>query len=138
MNREADVEREVAALGDFPRSALAERWRTTYGAPPALDVSAPLMRKALAWEIQAGAFGGLSAGARRALKAAGDGKPSTKTAAAGSRLVREWNGATHEVEVLESGYRWRGETWSSLSAIAREITGAKWSGPRFFGLAKRL
>ena len=55
----------------------------------------------------------------------------------GTRLIREWNGATYEVEVLESGYLWRGETWSSLSAIAKAITGAKWSGPRFFGLAKR-
>ena len=58
-------------------------------------------------------------------------------ASIGSRLLREWNGATYEVEVLDTGYRWRGEVWSSLSAIAREITGTKWSGPRFFGLTKR-
>ena len=55
----------------------------------------------------------------------------------GTRLIREWNGATYEVEVLESGYLWRGETWSSLSAIAKAITRAKWTGSRFFGLAKR-
>lgn len=137
MSREADVEREVAALCDLPRKALAERWAEAYGAPPAADVSAPLMRKALAWEIQATAFGGHSAKTLRTLKAAAKGGTVPKTASAGTRLVREWNGATYEVEVLEGGYRWRGETWTSLSAIAKAITGAKWSGPRFFGLAKR-
>ena len=131
------MEREVAALGDLPRKLLAERWRAAYGAPPAADVSAALMRKALAWEIQTQAWGGHSAKALRALKAAAKGGGASKTGAVGSRLVREWNGATYEVEVLESGYRWRSETWTSLSAIARAITGAKWSGPRFFGLAKR-
>ena len=137
MTTEADVEREVAALGDFPRKVLAERWRAAYGVPPAADVSAALMRKALAWEIQARAWGGHSAKTLRALKAAAKGGGASKAGAVGSRLVREWNGATYEVEVLESGYRWRGETWTSLSAIAAAITGAKWSGPRFFGLAKR-
>ena len=137
MSREADVEREVAALGDLPRKALAERWAGSYGATPAADVSPALMRKALAWEIQAKAFSGHSAKTLRTLKAVAGGKAPTRTASAGTRLVREWNGATYEVEVLESGYRWRGETWTSLSAIARAITGTKWSGPRFFGLAKR-
>ena len=137
MSREADVEREVAALGDLPRKALAERWASTYVAPPAADVSPALMRKALAWEIQAKAFGGHSAKTLRALKAVAKGRTVPKTTSAGTRLVREWNGATYEVEVLESGYRWRGETWTSLSAIAQAITGTKWSGPRFFGLAKR-
>ena len=49
--------------------------------------------------------------------------------------MREWNGRTHEVEVLEDGFRWQGRTWNSLSRIAREITGSNWSGPRFFGLS---
>ena len=53
---------------------------------------------------------------------------------AGARLVREWNGRTHEVEVLADGFLLRGQRFRSLSAIAREITGARWSGPRFFGV----
>lgn len=137
MSREADVEQEVAALGDLPRKDLAERWFAEFGAPPAVDVSSALMRKALAWEIQAKAFGGHSTKTLRTLKAVAAGKAAPKTASVGTRLVREWNGATYEVEVLENGYRWRGETWTSLSAIANAITGAKWSGPRFFGLARR-
>jgi hypothetical protein len=51
-----------------------------------------------------------------------------------ARLVREWNGVTHVVDRRENGFLYRGKTYRSLSAIAKEITGAKWSGPRFFGL----
>jgi hypothetical protein len=54
----------------------------------------------------------------------------------GARLMREWRGETHDVRVLEEGFEWRGARWRSLSAIAREITGTQWSGPRFFGLEK--
>jgi hypothetical protein len=52
----------------------------------------------------------------------------------GTRLIRDWNGTTIAVEVIEGGYSWEGKTWRSLSQIAREVTGAHWSGPRFFGL----
>jgi hypothetical protein len=58
-------------------------------------------------------------------------KPSIKP---GTRLVREWNGRTHHVEVLDKGFRWNDRTYRSLSSIAKAITGAHWSGPRFFGL----
>ena len=54
----------------------------------------------------------------------------------GARLIREWRGETHEVLVTEDGFLWRGENWRSLSVIAREMTGTRWSGPRFFGLDK--
>ncbi len=53
----------------------------------------------------------------------------------GARLLRSWGGETHEVLVIEEGFVWIGRTWRSLSAIAREMTGTRWSGPRFFGLA---
>ena len=53
---------------------------------------------------------------------------------AGTRLVREWNGETHTVLVHADGVEWRGQRYRSLSVVAREITGAHWSGPRFFGL----
>ena len=52
----------------------------------------------------------------------------------GTRIIREWKGETHEVIVEESGFRWRNQYFKSLSHIAREITGTRWSGPRFFGL----
>jgi Protein of unknown function (DUF2924)/Sodium/calcium exchanger protein len=56
---------------------------------------------------------------------------------AGARLVREWNGRTHTVTVEEEGFTYAGGNYRSLSAIARDITGARWSGPRFFGLAPK-
>jgi hypothetical protein len=59
---------------------------------------------------------------------------SPSTIKAGTRLLREWQGVVHEVIVLEDGFRYRGRTWRSLSAVAREITGTRWSGPLFFGL----
>lgn len=55
----------------------------------------------------------------------------------GNRLVREWNGTTHTVLVLGSGFEWQTKQYRSLSQIAEAITGAHWSGPRFFGLTKR-
>lgn len=96
------------------------------------------MEKALAYEFQRRAFGGMKASTRRTLRSvlAGDSAPAhSRSSAPGTRLVREWNGKTYEVEVIEGGFVWQGRTWRSLSRIAREITGANWSGPRFFGLA---
>jgi hypothetical protein len=52
----------------------------------------------------------------------------------GTRLIREWNGTEHVVDVIDGVYQWNDRTWRSLSAIAREITGTRWSGPRFFGV----
>ncbi|MGB4866749.1 MAG: DUF2924 domain-containing protein [Hyphomicrobium sp.] len=51
--------------------------------------------------------------------------------------MRDWRGTTHTVLVLDNGYEWQGELYRSLTQIAQAITGAHWSGPRFFGLAKR-
>jgi hypothetical protein len=54
----------------------------------------------------------------------------------GAKLMREWRGETITVLVLEDGFEWGGKRWRSLSMIAREITGTRWSGPRFFGIDK--
>ena len=66
--------------------------------------------------------------------AAGKERKASPTLQPGARLLREWNGTTHVVDVLPNGFHWNGTTHRSLSAIAREVTGAHWSGPRFFGL----
>ncbi|MEZ5879425.1 MAG: DUF2924 domain-containing protein [Nitratireductor sp.] len=60
--------------------------------------------------------------------------PAPMSLTPGSRLVREWHGKAHHVDVIEEGFVFEGKTYASLSAIAREITGARWSGPRFFGV----
>lgn len=138
----AGVEREIGLLADLPRVDLAKRWRGFYGIRPPKGVSQQLMIRAIAYEMQAKMYGGLKPAVSRQLQriAAGlvAGDPVTVRAVSrlkpGARLVREWNGITHVVEVIDNGFIWNGERHSSLSAIARTITGARWSGPRFFGL----
>ena len=94
--------------------------------------------------MQEQVLGGLTAATRRKLtRAAQDlakGRaPAThaKKIKPGIRLLREWQGVVHEVIVLERGVQYRGKAWPSLSAVAREITGTRWSGPLFFGLKGR-
>jgi hypothetical protein len=125
---------------DPARGRLTADWEAAFGSPPPPFLSVRFMEKALAYETQGRAQGRLPAQTRRQLRqmAEGGGRPIAATAMsslqAGSHLVREWKGRTYQVEVLPDGYRLDGRTWPSLSAIARHITGAHWSGPRFFGL----
>ena len=126
---------------DPDRGQITLDWRKPYGSPPPAYLSVMLMRKALAYEAQCKASGGLPASARRLLKQIASGKSvhiiNRGGIRAGAHLVREWNGRTYQVEVVDGGYRMDGELWPSLSAIAKHITGTTWSGPRFFGLNNR-
>ena len=99
-------------------------------------LSKPFLRRFLAFELQARRNGGLPKGFAAKLRAAAvsERRPKSPTLRPGGRLLREWNGKTHLVEVTDDGFVWNGQCYRSLSAIAREITGARWSGPRFFGL----
>ena len=138
-SKESEVARKIADLAELDRESLIARWRAAYGAPPR-KLSRALMEKALAYEIQCRAFGGLSGAAKRALRAAAastDGSTGPRLLNPGARLIREWNGIVHEVDVSGDGYVWQGQRYRSLTAIARAITGTKWSGPRFFGLSGR-
>jgi hypothetical protein len=139
-HKEGEVAREIADLTDLERESLVARWRSQYRKPPPRKLSRAVLEKALAYEIQCSAFGGLSSATKRALRAAASSKGTSTVARAvslGARLVREWNEIVHEVDVTGDGYIWQGETYRSLTAIACRITGTKWSGPRFFGLAGR-
>lgn len=132
------VEEEVAALSSLDGAALRQRC-TELMDQPAPSVSPKLLRLAIAWQIQANAFGGLSPAVRRQLQQAHSAKSKTQLAGAGTRLVREWQGIAHVVTIDEKGtICWDGRTWRSLSAVARAITGGHWSGPAFFGLRKTL
>jgi hypothetical protein len=132
-----DVDERVAALADLDRTALLGLWVSAFGPDVPPRLSRALMEKAIAYEIQAKAFGGLPVRTKRAIKAAvkADGKvASPPIPGRGTRFIREWHGRLHEVEVLDDSYLYRGEGYRSLSAIAQAITGTKWSGPRFFAL----
>jgi Protein of unknown function (DUF2924) len=136
-NRSLDLE----ALGERTPAELKARWQELYGSPPPARVSRKLLLRAVAYRMQEEVHGGLSAKTRKQLaRRASDlaaGRPRKAPAAKikpGTRLLREWQGVVHEVIVLENSAVYRGKSWPSLSAVAREITGARWSGPRFFGL----
>lgn len=132
----AELALSVAEVLALDRAGLAAAWRALHGSAPPRSMSQPLLRRVLAFDLQLRAAGGWPEGleARLTRLAAGGARARTAEPKAGGRLLREWNGITHVVEVTPDGYRWNGETWRSLSVIAREITGAHWSGPRFFGL----
>ena len=141
---EETLEAELETLPDLPRPELKARWQELYGTPCPPKMSRKLLRYAIAYRLQENAYGGLDKKTRRLLdKAAANlaaGKPVVPNGPKvkpGTRLLREWHGTMHEVIVLENGVQFRDEIWPSLSAVAREITGARWSGPRFFGLKER-
>ena len=126
---------QLEYLETMDRNALLSVWSQLHEAPAPKGIGQAVLRRFPAFEIQARQHGGLTKETRAALRTASKPKATPKLKP-GGRLIREWNGVTHVVDVTERGFEWRGETWRSLSAIAREITGAHWSGPRFFGLAK--
>jgi hypothetical protein len=132
---------DLAALGDLPLNELKERWSDLFGSACPPRMSRNILVRAIAYRIQERALGGLDRSTRRRLdRAAADlaaGRnpaPLAPKIKPGTRLLREWQGKVHEVIVLEKGVDFRGKPWPSLSAVAREITGTRWSGPRFFGL----
>lgn len=131
----------VAQLPTMKLDALRTTWRERFGEPPPLR-STDLMRRALAERLQMGGEGsGLDRRLAQAVAQHRTGcKPTLRTARfkAGSTLQREWKGQRHQVEVTADGYRWNGQDWKSLSSIAREITGSRWNGPRFFGLRQEI
>lgn len=130
-NRKKQAAAVVARLIDMPLAGLRAEWQKRYGQPPK-HRAADLLRRVLAWRIQADAFGDLDAATRRILS-----KEQTvlrPAAQPGMRLAREWAGRRYEVVVIESGVVFEGQTFGSLSEVARHITGRRWNGPRFFGL----
>jgi Protein of unknown function (DUF2924) len=133
----------LAGLKKMGVRELKTEWESLTGTP-APNNSRVWLEQRLAYRIQELAFGGLSKPLVRMLDAMADeveGKKVRKSVIAdprnpviGTRLVREWDGVEHVVTVLTDGFDWQGRRYKSLSAIARDITGTRWNGYRFFGL----
>lgn len=142
--RPEDVANELATIPELSRAVLAERWAEACGRPPPKGLSRPLLEYAAAWHLQSQAFGGLDPAVRRKLQRHTRPKVTgaspvprvvrSKGPPPGSRLVREWHGRIYTVDVLKNGFLFDGKHYASLSQVARAITGARWSGPRFFGI----
>jgi hypothetical protein len=129
-----EVSIRIAEIEGFDRADCLDRWRKAFGRPPPKYLSPQFMKRVLIREMQSGFLGGVSAKTTRRLMQIASGNSVPTTAKPGSHLVREWNGRTYQVEVVDGGYIMDGRSWRSLSALARHITGAHWSGPRFFGV----
>lgn len=125
------LEAELARLESLDLSGLRAEWERRHGEIPRLR-SVDLLRRVLAWRMQAAVLGDLDAATRRLLRQDRPVKPDGLRP--GTVLVREWLGVRHEVEVADDGFVHDGKVWRSLSGVARHITGSRWNGPRFFGL----
>lgn len=152
LDHETHMTLELHTLANLTTARLQQEWASLgiRGNPPHFKQA---LVRGISWHIQQQTHGGLDAGTRRLLKAAIRNAPTPASKqvvatqrkqrdpvqlAEGTTLVRTWRGHHHEVTVLEDGkrFRYRETEFASLSEIAREITGARWSGPRFFGLKK--
>lgn len=140
------LEQELALIPTLSLAELTDRWQA-HGLGPVPRVPLRLLQRLYAQLLQEQASGGLPAFVERELGKfeAGSGKGKAPTPppprqvmlSAGTRLVREWNGRTISVDVQGEGYVWNDQRYGSLSEIARAVTGTRWSGPRFFGIAGR-
>ncbi len=140
MDREA-LAAEIAGLSKIGTEELRQRWKTMYGKAPSREIGRSFLTRAIAYRLQKRAYGGLKPSTRRLLARAAEGtatasakRPQTRMAQSGTILIREWQGAAHRVTMLDDGVSFNGKRYRSLSEVAREITGSRWSGPRFFGL----
>ena len=131
----------LEALATMSPVRLHQQWQNvTDELPP--QVAPTLLRRLIAQRIQEKRHGGLPATIKRRLIAIADGQEAVAPQSAmavkdGTRFIREWQGKTIEVVAIDGGFEWNGKRYGSLSKIAREVTGAHQSGPRFFGLTGR-
>jgi hypothetical protein len=135
------VAEKLSEISELPREALIKDWRLAHKQPPPKGLSRRLLEYSAAYQIQVKAFGGLKPTDRRKLRQTTGGVKNPDPVAkksqclcTGTQLLREWHGRTYTVEVINNGFLYDGENYKSLSQVARTITGARWSGPRFFGL----
>lgn len=147
MAQKSDAASLEAEIGRLPELGLAElraRWNDLYGRPVPKYVRRDLMVRAVSYHMQVRAFGGLSDAIKQRLRkiaeAARDGtfdavdlEPRIRP---GTKLVRTWKKTTHEVMVLQDGFAWNGKRYTSLSTVAKTITGTSWNGWRFFEITR--
>ena len=140
----AEVDGEIARLVDRSTQELRRAWRTLHHTGPPLGLSRDLIIRGLADKLQQRAQGGPTrALQRRSRILAGEFERGARSfdpggvLKTGATLVRQWRGHTHTVLVREDGFEYDGQRYRSLTVIAERITGAHWSGPRFFATGKR-
>ncbi|KJV38145.1 DUF2924 domain-containing protein [Brevundimonas sp. KM4] len=130
------LSQELVRLETLPLQELRIVWRQVFKAPAPSLRSPELLRRIIGWRLQVDAGAGLKTATKRAIASKARIRTAGPALTPGVRITREWQGRSHHVEVLTAGFLYDGRTFDSLSEIAREITGVRWNGPRFFGLRK--
>ena len=140
----AALDGEIARLADRSTPQLRLAWRKLHHTGPPLGLSRDLMIRDVVNKLQERVDGGARLTLRRRLQTlAGEWKKDAPyfdpgvVLKSGTTLLRQWRGRTHTVLVREDGFEYEGQRYRSLTVTAERITGAHWSGPRFFGLTKR-
>jgi hypothetical protein len=143
---DASVLSIIANLEGLDLNGLRRQWRAHLGGEPPTHLPRWLLMKVLAYRLQSDALGNLDKSIQRVLRSESNNdaaahferrEPQTREGLglkAGALLVREWKGRLERVMILEEGFAWNGQTYGSLSQIAKAMTGTNWNGHRFFGL----
>jgi hypothetical protein len=139
-----DIDAQLSALMELAPEQLRAAWRRYYRVPPPRGLSRDMLIRAIAYKIQEHAFGGLSKStlrrlttlARTLVTPEGPSREPYPSLKPGTKLVREWGGATHTVLVLDDGFEYLGQRYASLTKVAAVISGLHRSGPAFFGLKR--
>ncbi len=136
---------EISHLPELDGPALRQRWRAVTGDDPGPNWGRSLLLRALAYRLQERSVVGLKPSTQRLLDRVADSRAKIATQdvanrrpGAGTVLIREWGGVRHRVTVLDHEVVYGDRRYKSLSEVARAITGSRWSGPRFFGLTRRI
>jgi len=139
-----DTDQQIDELDSLPLLDIRKRWTRMFGAFVPKGLSQDMLIRGIAYKIQEQTQGGLSQATKRKLNTIakqidGDDRSGLDTGPAlkpGTKLIREWQARPYTVTVLDEGFEYNGKRYGTLSIIAREIAGLRWSGPKFFGLKK--
>jgi Protein of unknown function (DUF2924) len=133
----AAIAAEIERIRSLQLDALRRHWRLVFGRAAPSGLSKDLLGRMIAARLQERAFGSLDRDSLRFLQSlARQERLPRRQLKTGTVLVREYHGRRHTVTTVRDGFEWQGTTYSSLSAIARAITGTSWSGPRFFAVQR--
>lgn len=142
----ARIEQQLEGLATMSPARLRSEWRRLHrGQPLAAGLTPSQLTRSIAWRLQEKMLGGLPSATVRELNRlaehlATNGElesAAARTLKPGSQLVRHWHNQAHTVTVNDEGFEYKGQVYPSLTKVARQITGAAWSGPRFFGLKSK-
>ncbi|WP_296167489.1 DUF2924 domain-containing protein [uncultured Brevundimonas sp.] len=133
------LQQVLAVLEHAGLEDLRQRWQAVYGTPAPPSFRCGLLARAIAYKLQAQRLGDVTMGtAHRTVRTNKTANDYVDAKPQGIKLIRSWKGELHTVEAVEGSFLYEGETYRSLSAVARRITGTQWNGLVFFGVKGRI